>query len=262
MDVLVTGLAAAGGLVIGDGLEVVVERLGAHESLERPWWRCPSCQEPLTGVAVVPLAGVMARARPCAHCGARRSRPWRSAVMAVVSAVVLGAFAVRIGPHLALLPYCILGLSLVAISAVDFERFIIPNRIVYPTLAVLVPLLVVTSAADHSWGLLTHAAIAGAAAFLAFYVVHLVVPGGMGFGDVRLAGVLGVAVGWIGLGLAFVAFFIGFLLGAVIGIVVMMVTGGGRKTKVPFGPFLAAGAIIAIVWGNPIVNALFHRSVS
>jgi leader peptidase (prepilin peptidase)/N-methyltransferase len=82
----------------------------------------------------------------------------------------------------------------------------------------------------------------------------------MGFGDVRLAGVLGGATGWPGLGHAFVAFFAAFVLGAVIGIAVMAATGGGRKTRIPFGPFLAAGAVVAIVWGNPVAHALFHHS--
>ena len=81
----------------------------------------------------------------------------------------------------------------------------------------------------------------------------------MGFGDVRLAGVIGLATGWLGLGHAFVGFFAGFVLGAVIGIVFMVATGGGRKTKIPFGPFLAAGAVLSIVWGTPVAHALFHR---
>jgi leader peptidase (prepilin peptidase)/N-methyltransferase len=81
----------------------------------------------------------------------------------------------------------------------------------------------------------------------------------MGFGDVRLAGLIGMGTGWLGLGHAFVAFMAAFLLGAAIGIVVMKVTGGGRKTKVPFGPFLAAGAVIAVLWGGPLVTTFLHR---
>lgn len=182
--------------------------------------------------------------------------------MGVVSAVVLGGFAARFGADVVLAAYAVLGLSLVAISAVDLERFVIPNRIVYPTLALLVPLFVVSSAVDHRWGSLARAAVAAAAAFVAFLCVHLAVPRGMGFGDVRLAGVIGLATGWLGLGHAFVGFLAGFVLGAVVGIVVMVVTGGGRKTKIPFGPFLAAGAVIAVIWGSPVAHALFHRTVS
>lgn len=179
--------------------------------------------------------------------------------MAVSCAALLAGFAARIGDDIALAPFCVLAVSLVAISAVDLEKFLIPNRIVYPTLALVVPLLVVSSGVDHRWGSLARAAIAGAAAFVGFAAVHLAVPRGMGFGDVRLAGLVGLATGWLGLGHAFVAFLAGFVLGAVIGIVVMLATGGGRKTRIPFGPFLASGAVVAVLWGGPIANALFHR---
>jgi leader peptidase (prepilin peptidase)/N-methyltransferase len=153
----------------------------------------------------------------------------------------------------------VFGLSMVAISAVDLDRWIIPNHIVYPTLAVLIPLFVLSSAVDHQWGSLGRAAICGAVAFLGFFVLHVAVPKGMGFGDVRLAGVIGLATGWLGFGHAFVGFFAGFLLGAVVGIVFIVISGGDRKTKIPFGPFLAAGAVVSIGWGSPAAHALFHR---
>jgi leader peptidase (prepilin peptidase)/N-methyltransferase len=259
MDALVTGVSAAGGFVLGDGIEILVDRLGERRPLDRPWWRCPSCDAPATGLGLVPVARVLVRRRGCPGCGEVVTRPLRPALLAVVSAVVLGAFAARIGADVVLAAYAVFGLSMVAISAVDLERYIIPNRIVYPTLALLIPLFVVASAVDHRWGSLGRAAIAGAVAFVGFFTLHLIYPGGMGFGDVRLAGVIGLALGWLGLGHAFVGFFAGFVLGAVIGIVVIAVTGGGRKTKIPFGPFLAAGAVLSIVWGTPAANALFHR---
>ena len=229
VNAAVTAVSAVGGLVIGDGLEIVVERIGAKEPLRPPWPR-------KQGVFAV-----------------------RPVLMAVATAAVLAGFAVRLGTDTALAPYAVLAIGLVAMSAVDLERFIIPNRILYPTLALFAPLLVVASAADHRWGSLGRAAITGAVLFAAFFAVHLAVPRGMGFGDVRLAGLLGLATGWFGYGHAFVGFFAAFVLGAVIGIGVMAVTGGGRKTRIPFGPFLAAGAVVAVVWGTPLANALFHR---
>jgi leader peptidase (prepilin peptidase)/N-methyltransferase len=179
--------------------------------------------------------------------------------MAIVCACVLGGFAARLGDDVALAPFAIFGVALVMISAVDVERFLIPNRIVYPTLALVGPLLVVSSAVDDRWGSLARAAIAGTAAFAGFFAVHLVVPRGMGFGDVRLAGLVGLATGWLGLGHAFVAFLAGFVFGAVIGVVVVLVTGVGRKTRVPFGPFLSTGAAVAVLWGDPLARALFHH---
>ncbi|MGH9019241.1 MAG: prepilin peptidase [Acidimicrobiales bacterium] len=259
MDALVTGVSAAGGFVLGDGLEVLVERLGEHRPLDRPWWRCPSCAAPARGLGLVPVARVVARRRGCPACGLREPFALRPALLAVVSALVLGAFGAHFGADVVLAAYAVFGLSMVAISAVDLERYIIPNFIVYPTLALMVPLLVVASAVDSRWGSLGRAAACGAIAFVGFYVLHVIVPKGMGFGDVRLAGVIGLAVGWLGYGHAFVGFFAGFVLGAVIGIVFIVATGGGRKTRIPFGPFLAAGAVASIVWGTPVAHALFHR---
>ncbi len=259
MDALVTAVSAAGGFVLGDGLEILVDRLGERRPLDRPWWRCEACQAPATGLGLVPVARVLARRRGCSSCPEGVKHPLRPAVLALVSAAVLGLFGARFGADVVLAAYAVFGLSMVAISAVDLERWIIPNRIIYPTLGLLIPLFVISSAVDQRWGSLARAAIAGAVAFSGFFVLHVAVPKGMGFGDVRLAGVIGLATGWLGLGHAFVAFFAGFVLGAVIGIVFMAVSGGGRKTKIPFGPFLAAGAVISIVWGSPAAHALFHR---
>jgi leader peptidase (prepilin peptidase)/N-methyltransferase len=259
MDPLVTGVSAAGGFVLGDGLEILVERLGERRPLDRPWWRCAACQAPATGLGLVPVARVLVRRRGCPACDVEVAHPVRPAVLAVVSAVVLGLFAAHFGADVVLAAYAVFGLSMVAISAVDLERWIIPNHIIYPTLGLLLPLFVIASAVDHQWGSLGRAAIGGAAAFAGFFFLHVAVPKGMGFGDVRLAGVIGLATGWLGLGHAFVGFFAGFVLGAVIGIAVIVVTGGDRKTKIPFGPFLAAGAVFSIVWGTPVAHALFHR---
>jgi leader peptidase (prepilin peptidase)/N-methyltransferase len=259
MDALVTGVSAAGGFVLGDAMEIVVERLGERRPLDRPWWRCEACQAPASGLGLVPVARVLVRRRGCPSCSAPVAHALRPAVLAVVSALVLGGFAARIGADVVLAAYAVFGLSMVAISAVDLERYIIPNRIIYPTLALLIPLFVLASAVDHRWGSLGKAAVCGAIAFSGFFALHVAVPKGMGFGDVRLSGVIGLAIGWLGYGHAFVGFFAGFVLGAVIGIVFIVATGGGRKTKIPFGPFLATGAILSVVWGNPVAHALFHR---
>lgn len=259
MDTLVTVGCAVGGLLIGDALEIPVERLGAHEGLERPWWRCPHCSAPATGIGRVPVLRVIGRRRGCAACATAWPHAARPAVLAVVTAVVLGAFAARFGADVALAAYAVFGVALVAISAVDVERYIIPNRMVYPTLALLVPLLVLASAADDRWGSLARAAIAGAVGFAAMFAVHVVYPKGMGFGDVRLAGVVALATGWLGLGHAFVAFFAAFVAAAVIGVVVMVASGQGRRTRLFFGPFLALGGFVAVVWGSSLAHLLFHR---
>jgi len=259
MHGLVTGVSAAAGLVLGGELEVVVERLGERRPFDRPWWRCPTCAKPYRGRGLVPVANSLFLRRGCRSCRERVSHPWRPAVLGMLGAVVLGAFAARIGHDVVLAAYAVFGLSMLSMSAVDLERQIIPNRLVYGTLAVMVPLFVTASAVDDRWGSLARAAIAGALAFVGFLLVHLAVPRGMGFGDVRLAGVIGFATGWLGLGHAFVGFFAAFVLGALVGVGAMVVTGAGRKTRIPFGPFMAAGAVVAVLWGSPLAQTLFHH---
>jgi len=259
MHALVTGVSAGAGLLLGGELEIVVERLGERRPFDRPWWRCPSCATPYRGQGLVPVFNSLFLRRGCRSCRERVSHPLRPALLGVVSAVVLGAFAARIGDDVVLAAYAVFGLSMVAMSAVDLERQIIPNRLVYSTLALLVPLFVLSAAVDDRWGSLARAAIAGVAAFVGFLVVHLAVPRGMGFGDVRLAGVIGFTTGWLGLGHAFVAFFTAFVLGALIGMGAVVVSGAGRKTRIPFGPFLAAGAVLTVLWGDPVARALFHH---
>jgi leader peptidase (prepilin peptidase) / N-methyltransferase len=260
VEALVTGVSTAGGFVLGDRLELLVERIGGRRALSRPWWLCAECGHSLGWQGAVPVLDVVAR-RHCPQCSARGVRAERPLVLAVVSAAVLGAMAARIGDDVVLAAYAVLGLSLVAISAIDLERFLIPNRLVYPTAAMVAPLLVVASAVDDRWGSLARAAISAVVAFAAFLAVHLAVPHGMGFGDVRLAAVIGLATGWLGLGHAFVAFFAAFVMGAAVGVGVMAAGRAGRKTRIPFGPFMAAGAVLSVVWGNPLAHALFHRGL-
>ena len=162
MDSGITAVCAVGGLFIGDALEVVVERTGARAGFDRPWWRCPSCQAPATGLGVVPLLRSVERARGCRQCKKPIPHAWRPFDLAVVTAAVLGGFGWRFGAQVALAAYAVFGAALVAISAVDLEHMRIPNRIVYPTLFSMAVLLVVASAVDDRWGSLARAAIAGA----------------------------------------------------------------------------------------------------
>lgn len=259
MDGLVIGVAAAAGLVAGDVLDVLAARTGAHAPLTRPWLACPSCGRPASPAEAVPLWGAGRRARPCPACGARRPMAARPVLLGLAAAAVMGAEAARLGPDPVLPAFLALGLALVVLSAVDLERMIIPNRVLYPATGVVAVLLAVGSAADGRWVPLGWAAACGAASVAAFGLVHLVSPRGMGFGDVRLAGLVGMATGWLSPGRAFVTFLAAFVLGSVVGVVVMAVSGQGRRTRVPFGPFLAAGAVLSVLAGGPLVRTIFHH---
>ena len=170
------------------------------------------------------------------------------------TAVLFVAAAVRLGATWQLPAFCVFFASLLAISVIDLDHYIIPNRVIYPTLAVTIPLLVVAAAADGSWDHLRNAAIGGVAGFAVLLAIHVAVPRGMGFGDVRLAGVIGMMLGWLGLRYLFLGLFLAFLLASVIGVALIAARLRSRKDAVPFGPFMALGAVLAVLWGRAILS--------
>jgi leader peptidase (prepilin peptidase)/N-methyltransferase len=241
------------GLCVGSFLNVVIYRVPKHESVVRPRSHCPSCSTPIAERDNIPvLSWVLLRGR-CRSCGTRISV--RYPLVELGTAVLFVAAAVRLGATWQLPAFCVFFASLLAISVIDLDLFIIPNRVIYPTLAVTAPLLVVAAAADGSWGHLRNAAIGGAAGFGVLLVIHIAAPHGMGFGDVRLAGVIGMMLGWLGLRYLFLGLFLAFLLAAVIGVVLIAARLRSRKDAVPFGPFMAMGAVLAVLWGQVILNA-------
>jgi leader peptidase (prepilin peptidase)/N-methyltransferase len=172
----------------------------------------------------------------------------------LLTAALFVAAALRFGLDWALPAYLAFFAALVAITFIDLEHYIIPNRIVYPTVFVSIPLLVLAAAAQDEWGHLGTAVVGAALAWFSMLVLHLISPRGMGFGDVRLAFVLGLFLGWLDLRHVFLGIFFGFLYGSVVGLALMVLRRRGRKDHIPFGPFLAAGAVTAVLAGSPILG--------
>ncbi|MGH9062693.1 MAG: prepilin peptidase [Acidimicrobiales bacterium] len=245
-------VSAVVGLAVGSFLNVVVHRVPMRVSVVRPRSQCPGCQMPVAPRDNVPVVSFLLLRGRCRSC-AEPISPRYPVIEALTAALFVGV-TLRLGLDLSVLAYWLFAAALVAVAAIDLEHHIVPNRVVYPTLAVAVPLLVLAAVVDHSPAALLRAAIGGAAAFVALLVIHLVQPRGMGFGDVRLAGVIGVFLGWLGLGLVALGLFVGFLLAAAAGIALMAAGRAGRRSQVPFAPFLAAGAMTSFLWGAPLVR--------
>jgi leader peptidase (prepilin peptidase)/N-methyltransferase len=125
---------------------------------------------------------------------------------------------------------------------------------VFPLAGVSMVLLAAAAVADDDPDAFLRALACAVASFAAFTVLHLVSPRAMGFGDVKLAFVLGLDLGWIGAGETVLGFVLGFLIGAVVGVVLLVTGIRGRKDHVPFGPFLAAGALTAVYVGSTILD--------
>ena len=251
MSLVTPVVAGVVGVAIGPGLGVLVDRVPRRASLRGRPTRCGTCDATSARLDLVPVVGWIGRRGRCAGCGARISL--RYPLVEAGSGVLFVAAAVRLGSTWQLPAFCVFFASLLALSVIDLEHLIIPNRIVYPTLATIIPLLALAAAADGSWGQLQDAAIGGAAGFGALLAIHLVSPGGMGFGDVRLAGLIGVMLGWLGLRYLLLALFIAFLLAAVVGVGLIVTGLRSRRDAVPFGPFMAMGAVVAVLWGHALL---------
>ncbi len=243
--------AALMGLVIGSFLNVVAWRLPRGENLSHPGSHCPKCQTPIKPYDNVPVLGWLLLRGRCRACQAPISARY-PLVEAATGALYVVVVAVcwedpwRIALGIALVTL------LVPVTLIDLDVRRIPNALTAPFAVVALVLL----AALEPERLPEHL-IAGAAAFAFFYLAAVAKPGGMGFGDVKLVGVLGL---YLGRAVA-PAIFIALISGVVIGGVVMARLGvqQGRKTKVPFGPFLALGGLVGFLVGEGLVDAYLDR---
>jgi leader peptidase (prepilin peptidase)/N-methyltransferase len=240
------------GLVVGSFLNVVVWRVPRHESIVSPGSHCPSCDTELGAIENVPvLSWVVLRGR-CRHCGNRISA--RYPLVELLTAALWVGLAQRFGSTWELPPYLVLAAGLVALSLIDLDHFLLPNRVLYPTGFLMAGLFVIPALVDSQGNDYVRGVLGGAAAFAVFFAIHIVSPRGMGFGDVRLSFVLGFALGWLSWGHVYLGLFLGFLLGAVVGTLLIAVGLRTRKDHVPFGPFLAAGAMLAIFVGTQLLD--------
>jgi leader peptidase (prepilin peptidase)/N-methyltransferase len=178
----------------------------------------------------------------------------RQVTVAIVCGALFGALAARFEDSWALPAYLVLAAALVALSAIDLEHYILPNRIVYPLAPAMIVLLAVASLGDDDFDALVRGVAAGLIAFAVFFVLHMISPRSMGFGDVKLAFVLGLSLGWLGWGEVLLGLFLGFVYGAIIGIVLIAARIRKREEALPFGPFLAAGALTAILVGDTVIT--------
>ena len=182
--------------------------------------------------------------------------PWlaRRRLLAPLLALVAGAVAARTGAHPEVAAHVVVGVGLVVLSVIDLDLFLLPKRLVYPLLAATAALLGVAAVADGDGSALKRALVASLAAWGALLVLHIISPAGMGFGDVRLAALIGLDLGWLGAPEVVLGLFAGFILAAVVGLLLLATRKRGRSDAVPFGPFLAAGTIFVLVGGDALAG--------
>ena len=246
---LIAGLL---GLLVGSFLNVVVWRLPRGESLAHPGSHCPACGHPIRPYDNIPVVSWLFLRGRCSGCGSRISV--RYPLVELGTGILFGLTAWWTGLSWTLPAFLYLAAIAVALSMIDLDVHRLPDAIVLPSYGVALVLLGLAAALDGTWDQLLRGVLAGLALFAFYFVLVLVYPSGMGFGDVKLAGVLGLYLGWVSWGAVVLGTFAAFLIGAVVGIVVMVAGKGGRKTKIPFGPFMFVGAGLALVLAQPVVD--------
>jgi leader peptidase (prepilin peptidase)/N-methyltransferase len=242
MPLALAGIALAPGLALGSFLNVVAARVPLRRSLVSPGSACMSCGEEIGWRDNIPLLSWLLLRGRCRHCSA--AIPWRYPAVELVSALLVAGSVWKFGLHPEALVAAFFCLALVAVSATDVEHGIIPNRIVLPAAAIV---LVAQTAIHFSpqW------AIGALAASGFLFAAALAAPRGMGMGDVKLALLLGAMLGkYVSVGM-----FVGLLSAMVPAVVLFARYGlGARKVKVPFGPFLAIGGIVALFAGHALLG--------
>jgi leader peptidase (prepilin peptidase)/N-methyltransferase len=239
-------LAAVGGLLIGSFLNVVAYRLPRGESLVKPRSRCPGCDTQLRAIDNVPVFSWLVLRGRCAHCGAPISA--RYPLVELTTAGLYVAVVASQDDAVRIVLGLLLATALIPITLIDLDHRLIPNKITGPA---AIAAIVAIAALDLDF--LPEALIAAAAGGGFFFIAAVLYPRGMGMGDVKLAGMLGLYLGRaVG-----PAILIALLSGVILGAVIIARKGAteGRKTAVPFGPFLALGGMVAFFVGNELVDA-------
>jgi leader peptidase (prepilin peptidase)/N-methyltransferase len=245
VDFALAAAVFAPGLALGSFLNVVAARVPLRRSIVRPPSACMSCGDSIRWYDNLPLLSYAVLRGRCRHCRVRI--PFVYPVVELVTALLLAGCVLAFGLSVEAAVAAFFCAVLVAVSAIDLEHRIIPNRIVLPATVVV---LVANTARDLTpeWAL----AALGASGFL--FAAALIYPAGMGMGDVKLALLMGAALGRT----VSVALMVGMLAALIPGLVLMARHGAkARKMGIPFGPFLALGSVVALFWGAEILDAYF-----
>ena len=245
------------GLLLGSFLNVVIARVPAGHSIVHPPSHCPRCDTPIRGRDNIPVVSWLALRARCRTCKAPISV--RYPLVELGTAVLFALTALVIGPHADLPAHLILVAGFVALGVIDLDTKRLPVKVLWPTFGLAALAFVIAAIVDDRFGDLGRAAIGSFIGFAVFRIIHAVRPDGMGYGDVRLAAVCGMELGWHGLADLTLGLYGSFVLGALISVPLLMLGRARFKSAVPFGPFLVAATMLQILAGGPLADWLRDR---
>lgn len=256
------------GALIGSFLNVVVYRVPRGESVVSPPSACPACGHRIRGVDNIPVASWVVLRGRCRDCRSPIARRYplvelgTALFFALVGVWAISALAVKpvagmtgpalVGLALSLVAFLYLAAVSVALALIDLDTHRLPDKIVLPAYAAGTVLLGAAAVITADYDRLLSAGVGLAALWVLYFLMAVLYPGGMGFGDVKLAGVLGLFLGWLGWGSLAVGAFSAFLFGGVFALVLLASRRISRKGSIPFGPWMLIGAWVGILAGDTI----------
>jgi leader peptidase (prepilin peptidase) / N-methyltransferase len=250
------------GLAIGSFLNVVIYRVPIKKSIVSPPSACPHCNVEIKARDNVPVISWLLLRGRCRNCGEPISPRYPLVELGTGIAFFLVALAFSDGvlnsssaaaaaaAALVLVAFLYLVSVTIALSFIDIDVHKLPNAIVLPSYIVSLLLFTTASFLTGEFSALLRAVISMAALGIVYFALAFVYPKGMGLGDAKLAGVLGIYLGWVGWGALFVGAFAAFLLGGLYGLILILTKRANRKSGIPFGPWMAAGAWLGVGVGN------------
>lgn len=273
MTAVIGTLTAALGLIIGSFLNVVAWRVPRGESIVSPPSACPSCGHEIRSRDNVPVLSWLVLRGRCRDCRVTISAHYPVIELltgvafvivaiwsapAIVDAVALGQPALVAGTVIQLVAFLYLAALTVVLSDIDIAVHRLPNAIVLPAYVVGGVLLTAAALLQGAPQWLIVAAIGAVGSFVFYAIPAFIYPAGMGFGDVKLAGVLGMFLGYLGWPQLVIGVAAAFVVGAVAGVIILLIRRSGRGTPIPFGPWMFAGAWIGIFAGEPLASGYLN----
>jgi leader peptidase (prepilin peptidase)/N-methyltransferase len=266
VTIIVPAAVGVFGAAIGSFLNVVIHRVPLGVSVVRPPSACPACSAPVRPYDNIPIVSWLVLRGRCRDCAAPFSV--RYPLVELVTALAFAGIAAWQLPALlatttptdalSVLLVTIAVLSFAAISialaAIDLDAHRLPDAIVLPSYGVLAALLAGAAIATGDVEAAARAAAGAGILFTGYLVLALISPRGMGMGDVKLAGVIGLMLGWFGWAALAVGTLAAFVLGGLIGIGLILARRASRNTGIPFGPWMLGGAWVGILLGEPIAR--------
>ena len=251
METLLLVIFAVLGLAVGSFLNVCIDRLPQNKSIAFPPSHCEACQHKLAAKDLIPVFSYLKLRGRCRYCQASVPRRlfWVELATGLIFALLYWHYGLSPALGIMIFYACLF----IVIFVIDLEHGLILNKVVYPSLVVALLLALLPRPWLTQWIVtgIANAAIGGAIGFALFLLIAIVSRGGMGWGDVKLAALIGLAAGFP---LVFLAIIMAAILGGIVAVAMVIAKKRQRRQTIPFGPFLAVAAMITLLWGSNIMN--------